>query len=77
MPRHYSKGKLDMAISNALGSYVFDFCFCLGLPFFIQCLMTGSPVDTTQPPTFAVTWRAATAALSHQQCVGTTFLACT
>ena len=39
------EGKLDMAISNALGSNVFDFCFCLGLPFFIQCLMSGAPVD--------------------------------
>ena len=39
------EGKLDMAISNALGSNVFDFCFCLGLPFFIQCLRSGEPVD--------------------------------
>ena len=30
------KGKGDMAVSNALGSNVFDILICLGLPWFIS-----------------------------------------
>jgi Ca2+/Na+ antiporter len=35
------RGKYDDAISNALGSNIFDICFALGLPLFIFTLMNG------------------------------------
>jgi Ca2+/Na+ antiporter len=31
-------GHGDMAVSNAIGSNVFDILICLGLPWFIGCL---------------------------------------
>jgi Ca2+/Na+ antiporter len=39
------EGKMDMAISNAFGSNIFDIFFCLGLPFFLQAVRTGEPVN--------------------------------
>lgn len=35
------RGNYDDAISNALGSNIFDVCFALGFPLFIFCLMRG------------------------------------
>lgn len=35
------RGQYDDAISNALGSNIFDVCFALGFPLFIFCLMYG------------------------------------
>ena len=35
------KGNYDDAISNALGSNIFDICFALGLPLFLYTLMYG------------------------------------
>lgn len=35
------KGQYDDAISNALGSNIFDICFALGFPLFIFCLING------------------------------------
>ena len=41
------EGKLDMAISNALGSNVFDFCFCLrgATPVYAVPLVIGLQYD--------------------------------
>ncbi|XP_039271807.2 sodium/potassium/calcium exchanger 4-like [Styela clava] len=39
----------DMAVSNALGSNVFDINLGLGLPFFITSLVTSSPVSLLSP----------------------------
>ena len=41
------KGNYDDAVSNALGSNIFDICFALGLPLFVYTLMYGS---ITMPP---------------------------
>ena len=38
------KGNYDDAVSNALGSNIFDICFALGLPLFIYTLIYG-PID--------------------------------
>lgn len=38
------KGKGDMAISNAVGSNIFDIAVCLGLPWFFLILITGKDV---------------------------------
>ncbi|UXX80735.1 hypothetical protein N7E81_06435 [Reichenbachiella carrageenanivorans] len=35
------RGQYDDAISNALGSNIFDVCFALGFPLFIFCIMHG------------------------------------
>ena len=35
------KGNYDDAISNALGSNIFDVCFALGFPLFIFTLING------------------------------------
>ncbi|WP_422361332.1 sodium:calcium antiporter [Reichenbachiella sp.] len=35
------RGQYDDAISNALGSNIFDVCFALGFPLFIFCLLHG------------------------------------
>ena len=35
------KGNYDDAISNALGSNIFDICFALGAPLFLYCLIYG------------------------------------
>ena len=37
-------GHGDMAVSNAIGSNVFDINLGLGLPFFLNSLITGKPV---------------------------------
>ena len=42
------KGEYDDAISNALGSNIFDICFALGLPIFAYTLIKGPIV---MPPT--------------------------
>ena len=36
----------DMAVSNAIGSNVFDILLCLGLPYFLKCTLVngGEPV---------------------------------
>jgi Ca2+/Na+ antiporter len=37
----------DMAVTNALGSNIFDICFCLWFPRFIYALINGSvPIST-------------------------------
>lgn len=41
------RGKYDDAISNALGSNIFDICFALGFPLFIFTLMNG-PIPMPQ-----------------------------
>lgn len=43
------EGLGDMAVSNAVGSNVFDILVCLGLPWFIQTAMIqpGSHVNVT------------------------------
>merc|ERR1719182_666194 len=38
------KGEGDMAVSNAVGSNVFDICIGLGLPWFIKCAAGSGPV---------------------------------
>ena len=35
------RGQYDDAISNALGSNIFDVCFALGFPLFLYCIMRG------------------------------------
>ncbi|XP_013382398.1 sodium/potassium/calcium exchanger 3 [Lingula anatina] len=35
----------DMAISNSVGSNIFDILLCLGLPWMIECFRVGAPVD--------------------------------
>ncbi len=35
------KGNYDDAVSNALGSNIFDVCFALGFPLFVFCLIYG------------------------------------
>jgi len=39
------KGDYDDAISNALGSNIFDICICLGLPLFVYCIYTGESIQ--------------------------------
>jgi cation:H+ antiporter len=41
------KGQYDDAISNALGSNIFDVCFALGFPLFIFTLING-PIEMSQ-----------------------------
>lgn len=41
------KGNYDDAVSNALGSNIFDICFALGLPLFLFTLIYG---DISMPP---------------------------
>lgn len=43
------EGYGDMAVSNALGSNVFDINLGLGLPFFITSLVTSNPVSLLSP----------------------------
>lgn len=38
------KGEGDMAVSNAVGSNVFDICMGLGLPWFIKCVAGSGPI---------------------------------
>ena len=38
------KGRGDMAVSNAVGSNVFDILICLGLPWFVYVLIVGKNV---------------------------------
>jgi len=38
------KGEGDMAVSNAVGSNVFDICMGLGLPWFIKCAAGDGPI---------------------------------
>lgn len=41
-----SLGKGDMAVSNAVGSNVFDILICLGVPWLLQNIIThGEPVQ--------------------------------
>jgi cation:H+ antiporter len=42
--RDAKKGNYDDAVSNALGSNIFDICFALGLPLFLYTLMNGAIV---------------------------------
>lgn len=51
------EGLGDMAVSNAVGSNVFDILVCLGLPWFIQTAMIqpGSHVNVTSRGTYFVT----------------------
>lgn len=42
------KGQYDDAISNALGSNIFDVCFALGFPLFVFTLLRGEPIH--MPP---------------------------
>jgi len=39
-----AKGEGDMAVSNAVGSNVFDICMGLGLPWFIKCVAGDGPI---------------------------------
>ena len=39
-----AKGEGDMAVSNAVGSNVFDICMGLGLPWFIKCAAGDGPI---------------------------------
>eukprot|EP00041_Stephanoeca_diplocostata_P005966 m.72167 g.72167 ORF g.72167 m.72167 type:complete len:156 (+) comp16099_c0_seq28:1647-2114(+) len=39
------KGKIKMAVSNALGSNIFDCCLCVGLPFLIDALSHSGAVN--------------------------------
>lgn len=49
------EGLGDMAVSNAVGSNVFDILVCLGLPWFIQTAMIqpGSHVNVTSRGRFS------------------------
>ena len=38
------RGKADMAVSNAVGSNIFDILICLGLPWMVYILWTGKSV---------------------------------
>jgi Ca2+/Na+ antiporter len=38
------KGNYDDAVSNALGSNIFDISFALGLPLFLYTVITGKPI---------------------------------
>jgi cation:H+ antiporter len=38
-------GEYDDAVANALGSNIFDICFCLGLPLLVFCLWTGETIS--------------------------------
>ncbi|KAF5402583.1 Sodium:potassium:calcium exchanger [Paragonimus heterotremus] len=38
------EGEGDMAVSNAVGSNVFDILVCMGLPWLLKCMFTGAPV---------------------------------
>ncbi len=39
------QGRGDMAVSNAVGSNIFDILFCLGVPWFIVILMNGGTIS--------------------------------
>ena len=39
------EGHADMAVSNAIGSNVFDFLMCLGIPWLIQTLFINPGED--------------------------------
>ena len=39
--RDAQNGNYNDAISNALGSNIFDVCFALGLPLFLYCIIYG------------------------------------
>ena len=41
----FSLGHGDMAVSNAIGSNVFDIFVCLGLPWFIKTTMVSPGTD--------------------------------
>ncbi|WP_203218756.1 hypothetical protein [Vibrio sp. S11_S32] len=46
--RDAKKGNYDDAVSNALGSNIFDICFALGLPLFLYTIINGPifmPID--------------------------------
>ena len=46
LPIHLSTGLGDMAVSNAVGSNVFDILICLGIPWLIQTgIKNGRPVQ--------------------------------
>ena len=49
--RDAAKGNYDDAVSNALGSNIFDVCFALGLPLFLYTLLY-QPIEMT-PSTIA------------------------
>lgn len=41
------KGNYEDAVSNALGSNIFDICVCLGLPLMLFCIGTGGTLDVS------------------------------
>lgn len=47
------EGKMDMAISNAFGSNIFDIFFCLGVPFFLQAIVSGKPIPVPEVEMFS------------------------
>lgn len=38
-------GEGDMAISNAVGSNIFDILVCMGLPWLVRSMVIGGPVE--------------------------------
>jgi cation:H+ antiporter len=48
--RDAKKGNYDDAVSNAIGSNIFDICFALGFPLFLFVLVTGEKI-TMSPST--------------------------
>lgn len=42
--RDAKKGNYDDAVSNAIGSNIFDICFALGFPLFLYVLVTGEKI---------------------------------
>lgn len=43
-----TKGEYDDAVSNALGSNIFDICFCIGFPLATYCLFTGETITINE-----------------------------
>lgn len=41
------RGEYEDAVSNALGSNIFDICICLGLPLLLFCIITGETISVS------------------------------
>ncbi|CAH8526284.1 unnamed protein product [Schistosoma bovis] len=41
---HFCIGEGDMAVSNAVGSNVFDILICMGLPWLIKSIISQAPI---------------------------------